>query len=56
MGSELPFGKKEINVSSIFEDGTAVHDTISGLTATSKRGESGDWQSDGDCFVGKKID
>jgi alpha-amylase len=39
MGSELPFGKKEINVSSIFEDGTEVHDTFSGLTATVKEGK-----------------
>lgn len=39
IGLELPFGKKEINVSSIFEDGTEVHDAFSGISTTVKDGK-----------------
>jgi alpha-amylase len=39
IGLELPFGKKEINVAGVFEDGTDIHDAFSGLTATVKEGK-----------------
>lgn len=39
IGLELPFGKKEINVSTIFEDGTEVHDAFSGISTIVKDGK-----------------
>lgn len=39
VGLELPFGKKEINVSSVFEDGTEVNDAFSGISTTVKDGK-----------------
>ncbi|RAR50308.1 alpha-amylase family glycosyl hydrolase [Flavobacterium lacus] len=39
IGLELPFGKKEINVPSIFGDGTEVHDAFSGISTTVKDGK-----------------
>lgn len=39
IGLELPFGKKEINVAGVFEDGIEIHDAFSGLTATVKEGK-----------------
>jgi alpha-amylase len=39
IGLELPFGKKEINVSSVFEDGTEVHDAFSGISSVVKDGK-----------------
>jgi alpha-amylase len=40
IGLDLPFGKKEIQVSSIFEDGTELHDAFSGITTTVKDGKA----------------
>jgi alpha-amylase len=40
IGLDLPFGKKEIQVSSIFEDGTELHDAFSGITTTIKDGKA----------------
>lgn len=39
IGLELPFGKKEINVSTIFEDGSEIHDAFSGISTTVKEGK-----------------
>ncbi|WP_188361226.1 alpha-amylase family glycosyl hydrolase [Flavobacterium orientale] len=39
IGLDLPFGKKEINVLTIFEDGTEVHDAFSGISTTVKDGK-----------------
>ncbi len=39
IGLELPFGKKEINVAGVFEDGTEVHDAFSGISTTVKEGK-----------------
>ena len=39
IGLELPFGKKEINVAGVFEDGSEVHDAFSGISTTVKDGK-----------------
>ncbi|HQV36883.1 MAG TPA: alpha-amylase family glycosyl hydrolase [Flavobacterium sp.] len=39
IGLELPFGKKEINVSSVFEEGAEVHDAFSGISSVVKDGK-----------------
>jgi len=40
IGLDLPMGKKEIQVSSIFEDGIELHDAFSGITTTVKDGKA----------------
>jgi alpha-amylase len=40
IGLDLPMGKKEIQVSSIFEDGTELHDALSGITTKVKDGKA----------------
>ena len=39
IGLELPFGKKEINVSYVFEEGAEVHDAFSGISSVAKDGK-----------------
>lgn len=40
IGLDLPMGKKGIQVSSIFEDGTELHDAFSGIKTTVKDGKA----------------
>ena len=39
IGLELPFGKKEINVAGVFDDGAEVHDAFSGISTNVKDGK-----------------
>ncbi len=39
IGLELPLGKKQLTVASVFEDGTEIHDAYSGISTTVQNGK-----------------